>query len=121
MSTRIACYGTLRAGWGNHRLLEDAPLIGVGTTVQNDYTMRSMGGFPAVYKGGNHRIVVEVYEVDDDQLARIDRLEGHPNWYRREVVDTTVGPAQMYIMPDDERDTMLPVIKSGDWARAKDA
>lgn len=117
MSTnaKVAVYGSLRSGHGNSYLLESANFVGIGETKQQEFTMRSMGGFPAVYKGGKNKIVVEVYEVTPEQLGRLDRLEGHPNWYQREVVETTLGPAEMYIMPMSERETILPVIKSGDW------
>jgi gamma-glutamylaminecyclotransferase len=115
MATKIAVYGTLRAGEANARLMKRAKFVANARTPQR-YTMRSMGGFPCVSKNGASSIAVELYEVDDETLGRLDDLEGHPNWYEREIVDTTEGPAWMYLMPSDQRYEQLPVIKSGDWS-----
>lgn len=119
--TKVAAYGSLRKGFNNNRLLRNATFVADGYTSKNSFTMRSMGGFPAVYENGNNRIRVEVYEVDDPDLAILDMLEGHPNWYERQIVDVQTDSgekeqAYMYIMPQSERDTILPVIPSGDWA-----
>jgi gamma-glutamylcyclotransferase (GGCT)/AIG2-like uncharacterized protein YtfP len=107
MATKIAVYGTLRAGEANARLMKRAKFVANARTPQR-YTMRSMGGFPCVSKNGASSIAVELYEVDDETLGRLDDLE--------EIVDTTEGPAWMYLMPSDQRYEQLPVIKSGDWS-----
>ncbi len=36
---------------------------------------------------------VEVYSVDAETLARIDNLEGHPQWYRRDSISITLDSA----------------------------
>jgi gamma-glutamylaminecyclotransferase len=90
----VAVYGTLKSDESNHRLLSGSPnhqgeasdsvLIGSGTTHPN-YDLLEMGAFPgAIY--GNHRLMVEVYEVNNRVLARLDQLEGHPSFYERTLI-----------------------------------
>jgi gamma-glutamylcyclotransferase (GGCT)/AIG2-like uncharacterized protein YtfP len=83
----LAVYGTLKAAYGNHRLIERAGLKPVGRAYTNDadFLMKG-GGFPYVFAPINQgeRIRVELYAFDDEnQIADIDRLEGHPDWYIR--------------------------------------
>jgi gamma-glutamylcyclotransferase (GGCT)/AIG2-like uncharacterized protein YtfP len=84
----ILTYGTLRKGYGNHHYMENSKFIGKGKTV-NKYQM-SASGIPFVHPDiPLHNVVVEVYEVTEEQLPFIDRLEGYdPNnheksWYKR--------------------------------------
>lgn len=100
----IAVYGTLKKGFGNHRLLDPRGFSFVGSFVSvNKFHMTSAGGFPIVYKDQPlHHIGVEVYKVTDPAyLSQVDRLEGHPNWYKREPVkfqnDNETIEAEMYM------------------------
>jgi gamma-glutamylaminecyclotransferase len=82
----VAVYGSLKQGFGNHRLLEKANFIGSGETPPI-YEMRGEGrGYPGIFKGDS-RVQVEVYSVTHEELKNLDSLEGHPNFYRREVTD----------------------------------
>jgi len=119
-STTVFVYGTLMSGHPNNHLLEG--LVGVtAVTVDSHYKMQNHGGFPSISKGGNTQVVGEVFEVNQHQLARLDRLENHPNWYKREEVSVTLGNAEVvtawvYIMSSERRwDTDRPVIESSDW------
>lgn len=118
--TRVAVYGTLRKGCGNDYLLSGARFLGK-TLTSNMYTLRSLGGCPAVDKSVlTHHVVVEVYEVSPEELKRLDRLEGYTSeddyWYNRTLTETVdYGPAFMYHIDNSNR----PIIESGDWrARA---
>ena len=120
MTYRVAVYGTLRKDCGNNVLLSNAKFIGK-TLTKELYTLRSMGGCPAVDKSvPTHHVVVEVYEVTPEELKRLDRLEGytdeHECWYNRTLTETIDhGEAYMYHIDDTTR----PIISSGDWrARA---
>ena len=121
---RVAVYGSLRKGFGNHGLLEDSIYVGEGIT-EARYTMLHLGGFPGVVKKGNTSITVELYDVDDETLRRLDRLEGHPNFYERLPVRVLpVGAdkseaaswewVSIYLLPDVWDGA---VIETGDWAR----
>jgi gamma-glutamylaminecyclotransferase len=113
----IVVYGSLRRGFGNHRLLEDSDFIGRVTT-RPEYTMLHLGGFPGLVSGGETTIVCELYSVDDDTLRDLDRLEGHPSFYTRtpiEVLDESGNTieAEIYLLA---RNRNYPVVASGDWA-----
>ena len=83
---RVAVYGTLKSGFSNNRLLQKADLVGTGK-LKDRYPLE-VKGLPYLYaeKGVGEFVDVEVYDVDDELLARLDQLEGHPNWYKRERV-----------------------------------
>lgn len=84
----VFVYGTLKLGYGNNRLLHDGVFVGPGITVR-PFQMRTTPGFPVVFDVNAeplHNIAGEVYEVNDEILSRLDQLEGHPRWYRRQEV-----------------------------------
>ena len=130
---RIFVYGSLRAGFGNHRLLKDSRYIGEAVTAPQ-YTMLHLGGFPGVVADGQTSIVGEVYEVDHDTLRLLDRLEGHPNFYARTPIevarvgntDIDLGPeaidAEVYLLPQQwVEDGRNPIIAGGDWKNRDEA
>jgi|TARA_B110000503_G_scaffold142414_1_gene239140 gamma-glutamylcyclotransferase (GGCT)/AIG2-like uncharacterized protein YtfP len=117
MNTKVAVYGSLRKGFGNHVLLSQSELIGT-TQTPKEFRMFSLGAFPGVGTGTSS-IKVEVYRVNEETLARLDRLEGYHgptsrNFYEREVVMTEFGQALMYTLRD-ERYKGHDEVTSGDW------
>lgn len=110
---RVAVYGTLKRAHGNHHLLREgkARFLGVGKT-KDIHRMPSQTS-PTVYKGPSKegqgaRITVEVYEVTSTLLTGpLDKLEGHPDWYRREQVPIVMSvsgrieTAWLYFMRED--------------------
>lgn len=79
-------YGTLKQGFSNHYFLKDAEFVAPAKTVER-YAL-FVDEFPHVYpKDPVCSIQGEVYHVDFSTLTRIDALEGHPNFYRRELVE----------------------------------
>lgn len=85
MSNLFFVYGTLKAGYGNHRVLRDSPLVGPATSLRPSYFM-SQVGFPYLFKGGEHFVSGEVYTVNDADVKQgLDWLEGYPSHYTREV------------------------------------
>ena len=107
--TRVAVYGTLRRGGHNHYLLQEdskkSELLG-RTYVKDKYTMYNLGTFPALVKEGEHSIYLEVYRVDKDIFEKLDALEGYPNWYKRELIDTVFGKAWIYYLEEPHGDKM---------------
>jgi len=81
----VFCYGTLKQGHGNHRLLTNAKFLGEAKTPAK-YTMYSTGGFPAVVPEGDTVISGEIYEVTEEEFARLDMLEGYPSMYTRKQI-----------------------------------
>lgn len=96
---KIFVYGTLRRGYGNNRLLEGQTFLGEAYTRDPNFAMVSNGWFPYVIRQATDyyhdqpnaigHIWGELWEVDDEALARCDRLEGTPNHYQRHEWDFT--------------------------------
>lgn len=120
-------YGTLRTDEGNAGLLADSAFVGDALT-EGRFTMIHLGGFPGVVAGGNTSIHGELYDVDDRTLDRLDQLEGHPNFYKRQQIRVLrAGPgtspipseweeAEAYLLPEKWlQDNHNRIIGSGDW------
>ena len=113
---KLFVYGTLQAGFGNNRLLKDSKFLSKGSTSPN-FTLISLGGFPGLLDQGQTRVNGEVWEVDAETLANCDRLEGHPNWYRRTPVTLEDGTeVETYIyLTCPPKEVEGRTIASGDW------
>ena len=114
----VFVYGTLRKGFRNHYLLSSSKFIGYGMT-KDKYSLYA-DGIPYVVKIPNTQIKGEVYEVDKNTLDVLDDLEGHPDFYRRELVDVIVNrktiQAWIYFYPYPEG----KLIESGDFKNYKE-
>lgn len=104
-------YGTLKRDFSNHYLLEDQEYVGKAETWNNYIMLRH--GIPYVYEASKayrgdegyplelikgSMIQGEFYKVDDEALARIDQLEGHPSWYCRKQINIRVDIGDDYPM-----------------------
>jgi len=118
---KVAVYGSLRAGLGNHGLIGhplqqgNAKFLGVFKT-EPVYTLHHLGGFPGLKRNGNTAVVMEVYEVDQQTGKSIDQLEGYsekrePTFYDRDVIETPWGNAFTYIYMGNPNNP----VESGDW------
>lgn len=118
--TRVFVYGTLLAGEPNHRLLTGARLAHEpGERAEIAQLERGLG--PRLRDGGEHAVAGEVYEVDEATLAALDRLEGHPRFYRRTRIALEDGAAVETYLLAPEQVEGRPVIDSGNWrARRKE-
>ena len=112
----IAAYGTLRSGERNERFCRNAVsrqnAIIPGTLYDTGW------GFPAFVPKGETPVVVELIEIPLADWPAMDRLEGYPRMYDRELLDFTlpdgtVIQAWIYIM--NELPRQAKVIPSGDW------
>ena len=127
--TYLFVYGTLMRGYHNNALLRGSKYLGPAETCFR-YEMISLGGFPAVVQPlpgppSGSEIIGELYEVNPSTLARVDQLEGHPDFYCRESVpvryfDMLDGDsphttrAWIYIVKHD-RYSARRVVPNGDW------
>ena len=83
---RLFVYGTLMKGEGNHDLMRDASYKGKFKT-QGKWGLINIGNFPALVPY-SLEVEGELYEVDDTQLAMIDRLEGvDAGMYQRRTIN----------------------------------
>lgn len=117
--TIVFVYGTLMQGEGNHGLLARGGAAYIGKAITEPaFTMIDLGSFPAIVDEGTTAIRGELYIVDKATLRALDRLEGHPSFYKRTTIRFPDGSyAACYVMPDEIIDT-IPIIKSGDWRDA---
>jgi gamma-glutamylcyclotransferase (GGCT)/AIG2-like uncharacterized protein YtfP len=98
---KVFVYGTLRKGESNHHIIEGCTYL--GTTVLKDYSMISMGFYPAAIPVSGGRIVGEVYEVCDLVMEDLDSLEGYnprspeTSMYDRHIVKTEFGESWIYV------------------------
>lgn len=116
---KVAVYGTLREGQHNNYLLARSNYLGTGKTVEK-YRMASRV-IPYVSKEDKTNkvnVVIDLYEVDDKQLKRLDMLENHPRWYKREQINVLVGgqthTAWLYFNEVENYD-VIKNIKNGDY------
>lgn len=91
----VFVYGTLKHGFNNHHLLDDSDYLGHVETSESKWQMYSLGGFPGVVAGEN-TIYGEMYSVSQYTFDMCDRLEGHPTFYKRELVDVVDGDGVSY-------------------------
>ncbi|MCG7865283.1 MAG: gamma-glutamylcyclotransferase [Candidatus Thiodiazotropha taylori] len=110
--SRVFVYGTLRKNQVNHDLLSSAPYLGDHQT-EPVYKMFHLGSYPGVVKNGSTAISGEVYLVDTLTMSHLDRLEGYPHAYSRELIPTPWGQAWIYLYRGSLRDRQI--IQTGVW------
>lgn len=82
---KLFTYGTLCRGRHNHGFLKGAKFIGEAYTGFG-YTL-VINGLPYLLRDNEGPgCWGELYEINDEQLKRIDFLEGHPEWYERKEI-----------------------------------
>ena len=112
---RVAVYGTLRKNQG----LYGSPLEGEiylgDSKLPEDFELFNLGSFPCVSRVStplDTTVVCEVYEIDDNVLAVLDSIEGHPDFFKREHVEVDgFGTCWVYVLYGHNG----VLIDSGDW------
>ena len=118
----VAVYGSLRSGMGNHQYyLSDSEYKGTFST-EPEYTLHSLQWYPGLKLNGNTSIVMEVYEVDEETLKNLNRLEGYypgekSTFYDRIEINTPWGKAFTYIYVNEL--SKESIVESGDWVMYK--
>ena len=97
---KVFVYGSLKSGGAVRGLnqFEGATIVGKAKTLYPDYNMIDLGSFPGVTKNGEKHIQGEVWQVDEEVMGELDKIEGYPNFYNREVTQTSKGKAWMYYL-----------------------
>ena len=113
---KVFVYGTLKKGFGNHDLLKSSKFLGEAYIRAQLY---SLGGLPVAIEKSSSFVFGEVYEVTDDILDLLDRLEGHPNFYTRKEIDACTlfesMKVQCYLFPKNCEKSDLKIINSFKW------
>ena len=118
----VAVYGSLRSGMSNYQYyLSNSEYKGTFTT-EPEYTLHSLSYYPGLKLNGNTSIVMEVYEVDEETLKTLNRLEGYypgekSTFYDRIEIDTPWGKAFTYIYVNEL--SKESIVESGDWVGFK--
>lgn len=87
----VAVYGTLKINNSNYyRFLSDSQYIGDGTTKDKYPLIIENLPYLINKKGVGHKVIVDVFKVTDEVMLRLDKLEGHPNWYQRKQIPIIV-------------------------------
>jgi gamma-glutamylcyclotransferase (GGCT)/AIG2-like uncharacterized protein YtfP len=82
----VFVYGSLMSGLQNHAILERGRATFISRATCADMRMLSLGAFPAcVFEPGGGVAKGELYECGDDCMEALDRLEGHPRFYARQL------------------------------------
>ena len=99
MTHRVFVYGSLKRGQWNHSLLSGLRAVFKGKTVtEQSYHMLSGSvaqsrRFPVLLdnypQSSARKVAGEIYHVDDECLAQMDRLERVPDSYERKVANVT--------------------------------
>ena len=73
----IFVYGTLKRGGSNHLFLHGQKYLGNARTAAG-FTLYAFGDYPGMVRvpGAAAAVTGELWAVDDDCLAELDRLEG---------------------------------------------
>ena len=100
----VFVYGTLQARAHTIRSLTESPDTEFYDYCQTtlNYEMYDLGHFPGVTidnQSEGHPVSGELWRVTDVVRSELDVIEGYPDFYDREIIDTTAGRAWMYYLP----------------------
>jgi gamma-glutamylaminecyclotransferase len=104
---KVFVYGSLKKGFHNSELLEDAVFLGEFKT-KDYFKMLDLGSYPAIYfDEEGFRVRGELYEIDEDMQRQLDYLEGYPKFYNRKEVDLVDfgDKASIYFFDSDKFNT----------------
>ena len=118
----LAVYGALRQGGPSNYLLNNSKYIGDFDT-ELIYDMYSLGSFPALIADGNTSIKMEVYEITEDTLKVLNRVQEYErgvkveNLYIMVEIETPYGQALTSFYNNKISNKVK--IESGDWIKFK--
>ncbi|ADU28799.1 gamma-glutamylcyclotransferase family protein [Evansella cellulosilytica] len=119
----VFCYGTLRKNESNHHLLKDANCICEHSLTEGK--MFDTGyGYPVIIQDAISKVHGELYEITDEELDMLDRLEGYEsrsaqhNLYERirQKVITHKGEYEAFVYIEGVNQNLCTTyIEHGDW------
>ena len=72
---QLFVYGSLRSSGAHHDELRGAKSLGPARTTAG-YRLRRLGSYPGLERAGVGSVQGELFEVGEDELARLDAFEG---------------------------------------------
>lgn len=118
----VSVYGSLRKKQSNYEYyLSSSKYKGTFST-EPEYTLHSLSYYPGLKLNGNTSVVMEVFEVDEETLTTLNRLEGYrpgktSTFYDRIEINTPWGKAFTYIYVNEL--SKQSIVESGDWVKYK--
>lgn len=84
----VFVYGTLKRGFHNHWLMRQICAEFVSEARTADAFPLVVRGLPYLLDlpGEGYRVEGEIYRVSEPGFQLLDRLERHPDWYRRRLL-----------------------------------
>jgi gamma-glutamylcyclotransferase (GGCT)/AIG2-like uncharacterized protein YtfP len=83
---KVLVYGTLKKGYSNHHFMFKSKYI-KNTEIKGSLYLKKDRYFPHLILKGEDLIECEIYEVSENCLTYLDRLEGHPNFFERKELE----------------------------------
>jgi gamma-glutamylcyclotransferase (GGCT)/AIG2-like uncharacterized protein YtfP len=113
---RLFVYGSLLAGQPDHHLMAGAEALGSAHT-EPTYQLIDLGAYAALVSAGSISVAGELYHVDLETRARLDRHRQVPILFQRARVRLSDGSeAEAYVMsPDQVRGRRR--LRHGDWRK----
>ena len=118
----VSVYGSLRKKQSNYEYYLSSSVYKGTFSTEPEYTLHSLDFYPGLKLNGNTSVVMEVYEVDEETLKTLNRLEGYrpgetSTFYDRIEINTPWGKAFTYIYVRElSKDS---IVESGDWSEFK--
>ncbi|XP_069122637.1 putative gamma-glutamylcyclotransferase CG2811 [Argopecten irradians] len=131
---KVFVYGALQKGQPHSKLFNNTKeghyeFLGMGVTTEKyPLVIASPFNIPFMLpvEGNGNRIKGEVYDVNDVMLAALDKLEGRPNFYRRQLISVatvngSIVDCGCYFLINFRRDLLeLPFHESYHYLRFPD-
>lgn len=122
----VAVYGSLRKGMQAASKMERMEFVGTGVI---DASLYALGWYPGVKLGTEHKTVVDVFKLPEDEQLRkailwdLDEYEGYsPNrpdqsLFVRKVVDVGMSDVvfKCYVYEYNYPTNRAPLVEEGDW------
>lgn len=125
-TVRVFVYGSLKRDYYNHSVMErcGGKFVDEATISGSGYTLVDLGSYPGVILGPDNtgktkEVHGEVYEVPLEGLRGLDTLEGHPNYYKRFKVKTSLDKGDrtwVYFLPPGKGYERADRVLDGRWA-----
>ena len=110
----LAVYGTLKENFPNYFYYLNPRKPIFRGLVQLPYQMHSDGGFPLLFPSvKTNKIHIEVFEVPQKTIEKIDKLEGVPVFYSRERVFLEELDSEVFLYVVVNREPFGELIESG--------
>ena len=111
---KLFCYGTLKKGYSAFH--GDALIGDVVPASLANAKMLNLGWFPGVIEGAESDSVHgEVHEYPFELMAQLDAYEGHPDLFRRILVNVNDEDVYMYRYNHHPKDE-YPIVEDGVWS-----